>query len=136
MLPLVRCLLDNFHELLARHSEDYALPMSDEEVRIATLQWLVSCCETADTENRNAHGNSILIVSKVYGIMTKDKLGNAKSFDETLHWMRRCAEVREKSMRNKRDTATERVCDADGASACYRACAHDLLQKMTYCRIN
>ena len=60
--------------------------------------------------------------------MTKDKLGNAKSFDETLHFMRRCADFRETVMRNKRDTATERVLDADDVSACYRACGQDLLQ--------
>ncbi len=112
--------VDNFAELLKRSSKDYGLAMSAAEVKTRILEWL-DRTECFDAE-------AILIVSKVYGIMTKDKRGNAKSFNETLHFMRRCADFRETVMRNKRDTATERVLDADDVSACYRACGQDLLQ--------
>ena len=118
--------IDDFVELLVRHSKDYALAMPAADVKVATLEWLARISETADTEN--VLPNSIFMLSKVFGIMTNDKLGNAKTFEETLHFMRRCAGFRETVMWNKRDTATERDCDADGVSACYRACANDLLQ--------
>ena len=84
----VTAAVDNFAELLKRSSEGYGLAMSAAEVKIRIWEWL-DRTECSDLE-------AILIVSKVYGIMTKDKLGNAKSFDETLHYMRRCAEFREK----------------------------------------
>ncbi|MCS5579249.1 MAG: hypothetical protein NZ837_01780 [Gammaproteobacteria bacterium] len=114
--------VENFAELLKRSSEGYGLAMSAAKIKRRILKWLdrTECCD--------AEAEAILIVSKVYGIMTKDKLGNAKSFAATLHFMRRCADVRETVMRNKRDTATERVLDADDVSACYRACGQDLLQ--------
>ena len=94
--------VENFAELLKRSSEGYGLAMSAAKIKKRIWKWLdrTKCC---DFEKE-----AILIVSKVYGIMTKDKLGNAKSFDETLHWMRRCAEFLEN--------------DAEQTRHCYRAC--------------
>ena len=115
----VSAAVDNFAELLKRSSEDYGLAMSAAEVKTRICEWL--------NKTECLHAEAILIVSKVYGIMTEDKLGNAKPFDETLHFMRRCAGFRETVMWNKRDTATERVLDAGDVGACYRACGQDLL---------
>ena len=110
-------LIDYLIELLVRSSRNYASAKPKDEVRTITLDFVCSIC---NAEESMFDQESLRALSKVFGVMTKDKLGNAKDFNETLRFMRRCAEFR--------DNATERVSNEVDVAACYCALGHDLLQ--------
>ena len=75
-------LIDYLIELLVRSSRFYASDLSDDEVRTITGLLITNLCETDDTAKPMFDTKSLLALYKVFGVMTKDKLGNAKDFNE------------------------------------------------------